>query len=131
VPYDFAQIAEYEGVPAAMMVAFPNINEAIADLDGRLLPFGWLKLIWRLKVKFPEFVRVPLMGVRKEFQKSRLGAALALMVIDAVRQRAVARGIQQAEMSWILEDNRGMRTILDGIGGKVYKRYRIYGKQLG
>jgi len=131
VPLDFVQIAEVEGIPAAMVVAFPNINEAIRDLNGRLLPFGWLKLLWRLKVNFPKFARVPLMGVRKEFQKSRLGAALAIMVIEAVQTQALRRGIQLAELSWILEDNMGMRTILDGIGGKVYKRYRIYGKELG
>lgn len=130
VPYDFVQIAEVEGVPAAFIAAFPNINEAIRDLNGRLLPFGWVKLLWRLKMSFPRIARVPLMGVRKDFQKSRLGAALALIIIEAVRDRAVRRGIEQAELSWILEDNKGMRNILDGIGGKVYKRYRIYSKQL-
>jgi GNAT superfamily N-acetyltransferase len=130
VPYDFVQIAEVEGAPAAMIVAFPNLNEAIRDLNGRLLPIGWIKLLWRLKVSFPRIARVPLMGIRKDFQKKRLGAALAVMVIDAVRARGVRRGIKYAELSWILEDNKGMRNILDGIGGKVYKRYRIYGKQL-
>ena len=57
-------------VAAAMIVGFPDINEAIRDLNGRLLPFGWLKLLWRLKVRFPKKTRVALMGVRKEFQKS-------------------------------------------------------------
>jgi GNAT superfamily N-acetyltransferase len=130
VPPDFVQIAEVEGVPAAMIVVFPNINEAIADLNGRLLPFGWLKLLWRLKLRFPQTARVPLMGVRQDFQKSRLGAALALMVIEAVQVHALRRGVKQVELSWILEDNMGMRNILDGIGGKVYKRYRMYDKEL-
>ena len=130
VPPDFVQIAEVDGIPAAMMVVFPNINEIIRDLNGRLLPFGWLKLLWRLKIKFPQTARVPLMGVRREFQKSRLGAALALMVINACQLHALRRGIKEVELSWILEDNLGMRTILDGIGGKVYKRYRVYDKKL-
>ena len=46
---EYAWIGEVDGEPAAMTVTLPNINEAIADLHGRLLPFGWLKLLWRLK----------------------------------------------------------------------------------
>ena len=130
VPPDFVHIAEVDGVPAAMIVVFPNINEIIRDLNGRLLPFGWLKLLWRLKIKFPNTARVPLMGVRREYQKSRLGAALALMLIQAVQVHALGRGIKEVELSWILEDNEGMRTILEGIGGRVYKRYRMYDKPL-
>ena len=130
VPPDFVQIAEVDGVPAAMIVGFPNINEIIRDLDGRLLPLGWLKLLWRLKIRFPQTARVPLMGVRREFQKSRLGVAIALMIIQAVQAKGLRRGVKGVELSWILEDNTGMRTILDGIGGWVYKRYRMYDKQL-
>ena len=70
------------------------------------------------------------MGVRREYQKSRLAAALALMVIKACQVSALRRGIKEVELSWILEDNVGMRTILDGIGGRVYKRYRVYDKPL-
>jgi GNAT superfamily N-acetyltransferase len=131
VPDDLVQIAEVDGEPAAMIVAFPNVNEAIHDLNGRLFPFGWLKLLWRLKVRHLSTLRVPLMGVRKQYQNSRVGAALALGVIVAAREPAVNRGIRQAEMSWILEDNMGMRNIIESLGGTAYKRYRIYGKELG
>ena len=47
------RIAEVDGEPAAFIVVIPNINEAIRGLDGRLLPFGWAKLLWRLKVRHP------------------------------------------------------------------------------
>ena len=124
------QIAEINDRPVAMIVAMPNINEAIRDLDGRLLPFGWLKLLWRLKVRYPQSARVALMGVRREFQNSRLGAALAFRVIDAVRWRLVSKGIRKVEMSWILEDNAGMRNIIETIGGRLTKRYRVYEKSL-
>lgn len=128
---DFVQIAEVDGVPAAMIVALPNVNEVIADLKGRLLPFGWLQLLWRLKVTFPKTARVPLMGVRKRFHRTPLGAALAFGVIDAVRGPGIRRGVQEVELSWILEDNAGMRNILESIGCIPYKRYRIYEKSLG
>ena len=126
----FVQIAEIDGDPVAMIAVLPNINEAIADLDGRLLPFGWAKLLWRLKRRHPMGVRVALMGVRRHLQRSRLGNALAMLVIDAARQTGLRRGATQAEMSWILEDNRGMCSIIESLGGRCYKRYRIYGKPL-
>ena len=124
------QIAEIDGRPVAMIVAMPNINEAIRDLNGRLLPFGWAKLLWRLKVRHPQSARVALMGVRREFQNTRLGAALAFRVIDAVRWGMVKKGIRKVEMSWILEDNAGMRNIIETIGGRQTKRYRVYEKSL-
>jgi hypothetical protein len=127
---EFVQIAEINGKAAAMIVVVPNINEAIRDLNGRLFPFGWLKLLWRLKVAHPKSARVPLMGVRRSYQDSLLGPALAFMVIDAVHAPAAKLGIREVEMSWILEDNLGMRNIIESIGGTVYKRYRIYGKEL-
>ena len=125
---DAVQIAEVDGVPAAMIVALPNLNEVIRDLQGRLLPFGWLKLLWRLKVKSPKTARVVLMGVRKHFQRSPLGAALVFLLIDAVRGYGIRRGVQEVELSWILEDNMPMRNILTMVGGVPYKRYRIYEK---
>ncbi len=130
VPDDMIQIAEVDGAPAAFIVMLPNLNEAIADLDGKILPFGWAKLLWRLKVRFPHSARVPLMGVRSAFQRTRLGPGLAFAVIHAVRNASVARGVRNVEMSWILEGNKGMRNIIETIGGRVSKRYRVYEKQL-
>jgi hypothetical protein len=130
LPDDQVQIAEVDGVPAAFMVAVPNVNEAIKDLNGKLFPLGWLKLLWRLKVAYPKSARVAMMGVRQRYQNSRLAAALAVMVVEAARPPAVKRGVLSAEMSWILDDNMGMRSILDALGGVIYKRYRIYGKEL-
>ncbi len=130
MPDDYIQIAEYDGEPVAFIVALPNLNEAARDLNGRLLPFGWAKLLWRLKVRHPRTARVPLMGVRQSYQHSRLGPTLAFMVIDAVRKALHARGVTDVEMGWILEDNDGMRNIIETIGGEAYKRYRVYQKEL-
>ncbi len=127
---ELIQIAEIDGEPAAFIVALPNINEAVRDLHGRLLPLGWLKLLWRVKVRFPHTARVPLMGVRRKFQGKRLGAALAFAVIDAVRGRLHRRGVNEVELSWVLESNTGMRDIIEAIGGRAYKRYRVYEREL-
>ncbi|HDZ8012965.1 TPA: N-acetyltransferase [Citrobacter amalonaticus] len=130
VPDDMIHIAEIDSVPCAFIVGLPNINEAIADLKGRLLPFGWAKLFWRLKVSGVRTARVPLMGVRQEYQFSRIGPVMALLLIEALRDPFARHHIDALEMSWILESNSGMRTILERIGGVAYKRYRLYEKQL-
>lgn len=124
------RIAEVDGEAAAFMVTIPNLNEAIRGLDGKLLPFGWAKLLWRLKVRHPATVRVPLMGVRRKYQHTRLGPALAFLVIVGAQPRSLELGIKEAELSWILEDNAGMRSIIESIGGHAYKRYRVYEREL-
>lgn len=128
VDESYVQIAEVDGKPVAMLVAFPNVNEVIHDFNGRLLPFGWLKAIVGLKLFKPKTARVALMGVRKAFQRTPLGAALAFGLIDEVRKAGIPHNIQHVELSWILEDNQGMRHMLESIGGIPYKTYRIYSK---
>ncbi len=130
VPAEFVAIAEIDGQPAALIVVFPNLYEAIRDLRGRLLPFGWMKLLWRLKTRSIRTLRVPLMGVRRQFHDSRMGAALALSLIGHVQKVALKRAYKKVEMSWILEDNKGMRSMIENIGGTAYKRYRIFSKPL-
>jgi len=127
---EYGAIAELQGRPVAMSVTLPNIHEAIADLGGRILPFGWAKLLWRLKVRGLISGRMPLMGVRKEFHGSPMGAALAFAVVDMVRGNHWRMGTREAELSWILEDNLPVRRIVESFGGKPYKTYRIYGKDL-
>lgn len=122
--------ADIDGEPAGFMVLLPNINEAIRDLKGRLFPFGWAKLIWRLKAAGVKTGRVPLMGVKRKFAASMRGQLLPFQLIDAVSQQARARGYERFELSWVLEDNTAMRRICDVGGAKIYKTYRLYEKAL-
>jgi hypothetical protein len=123
-------LAEVDGETAGCMIVLPNLNEFIGDLNGRLLPIGWLKLLWRLRFTSFRSIRVPLMGIRKRFQNSRIGASIALSMIDQCRSKYLPRGVTDCEMSWILESNAPMRGILDAAGCEAYKRYRIFGKSL-
>jgi len=130
VPADYTWIAEADGEPAAFIVLIPNLNEAISDLNGKLFPFGWAKLIWRLKVRGPKSARIALMGVRKKHQNTRLGPALALATIGALHDPGTKRKLERIEMSWVLEQNQATRGIIEKMGGSVSKRYRIYRKEL-
>lgn len=122
--------AEIDGEAAGFMVLLPNINEAIRDLRGRLFPFGWATLIWRLKVRGVKTGRVPLMGVKRRFATTMRGQLLPFQLIDAVARSARKLGYERYELSWVLEDNTAMRRICDVGGAKVYKTYRLYEKAL-
>ena len=123
-------IAEYQGKPAAFTAIFPNLNEAIRDMNGRLFPFNWIKLLWRMKVKRPKTARMPMMGVRKSLQATPIGAALALSVIRSVREFNFSNGVEDSELSWILERNDRVRHVIEMVGGVPYKTYRVYEKPL-
>lgn len=123
-------IAEVEGEPAAFGVILPNLNEAIADLDGKLLPFGWAKLLYRLKIAGVKSARMPLMGVRKRFQGTPMGGALAFAVIGKLHGVAKRHGFQQMELSWVLEENRSTRRIIEAGEAQLHKTYRVYEKDL-
>ena len=127
---DWIWFMDIDGEPAAFIVLLPNLNDAIGDLDGKVFPFGWAKLIWRLKFQPVRSGRVPLMGVKKKFTRDRRGIMAPFLLIDAIRGTSVPRGLKRAEYSWILEDNRPMRHILEGLSAYIYKTYRIYQKQI-
>jgi hypothetical protein len=127
---DYVVIAEYQGEPVAFSVFLPNLNEWIKGFNGRILPFNWVKLIGNVIRKRPTSIRMPLMGVRKKLHDNPVGSAIAIAIIDKARQYQIERGVKECEMSWILEDNHGMRHIIESVGGKPYKTYRIYEKGL-
>ncbi|MBX9609062.1 MAG: N-acetyltransferase [Gammaproteobacteria bacterium] len=130
IPPDFIQIAEMDGEGVAFIVLLPNVNDAIADLDGRLLPFGWAKLVSRLFIGYPRTARIPLMGVRRRLHHTRLGPGLALSVVQALREPGIRKGVEEVEMSWILETNEAMKGIIEILGGRQSKHYRVYEKAL-
>lgn len=121
---------ELDGEPVAFGVCLPNLNEAIRDLGGRLLPFGWVKLLWRLKVRHPLTVRMPLMGVRRSLGGTLAGNVAPLLLIDAIGREGRQIGFKVAELSWILEDNLPVIHMIESVGGRRYKTYRVYGKPL-
>ncbi|THD37700.1 MAG: N-acetyltransferase [Sphingomonas sp.] len=128
---DLIRIAELDGKPVAFMITLPDLNEAIKPLDGSLLPFGWAKLLLWLRKPKVTTMRVPLMGVVKELQSSRLASQLAFMMIEYIRRAAVARyGASRGEIGWVLDDNQGMNAIADAIDSHVNKVYVIYERAL-
>lgn len=124
-------IAEVEGRPVAFMLTFPDINDALAKIRGKLFPFGWIHMLRWLRQPKGAGMRVPLMGVLKELHNSRLASQLAFMMIEAIRQEAKGKfQSTRGEIGWILEDNQGMVAIADTINSTINREYVIYEKRL-
>ena len=128
---DLIRVAELDGEPVAFMMTLPDLNELTRDLNGELFPFGFIKLLWRLRNPSTRTMRVPLMGVLKKLHGSRLASQLAFMMIEYIRRDAVARfGTERGEIGWVLDDNGPMKSIADAIESKVNRIYRIYEKDI-
>ncbi len=128
---ELVRVAEIDGEPVAFMITIPDINELTKDLNGELFPFGFVKLLWRLRNPRTRRARVPLMGVARKLHQTRLASMLAFMMIEYSRREAVGKfGMQIGEFGWILEDNKGMLSIAELPGARVNHRYRIYEKAL-
>jgi hypothetical protein len=128
---DLIMIAEYEGEPVAFMMTLPDLNQVLKPMGGRLFPFNWIKLLWWLKKPSTKTMRVPLMGVLKKHQASRLASQLAFMMIEYIRVAAIREyGAERGEIGWILDDNQGMNAIAEAIESTINKEYVIYQKGL-
>lgn len=128
---DLIMIAEYEGEPVAFMMTLPDLNEVLHPMEGKLFPFNWAKLLWWLRKPKARTMRVPLMGVLKKHQSSRLASQLVFMMIEKIRHAATSNyGGTRGEIGWVLDDNQGMNAIAEGIGSTVNKEYTIYQKAL-
>jgi GNAT superfamily N-acetyltransferase len=115
--------AMHEGQEVGFAFGLPNYNEIIKELNGRLMPFGFLRLLFnRRQIKG---MRAVVFGVLPRFQHT----GLAYLLYDELERRAKARGYEWAETSWQLEDNEAINRFTTSIGGKIYKKYRIFEKK--
>jgi GNAT superfamily N-acetyltransferase len=116
-------LAEVGGKPAGFSLALPDFNQVLARLNGRLFPFGIFKLLWHAKIRRKiDGVRIITMGVVPEFQKRGIDTVFYVETFNV----GVRRGYSWAEMSWVLEDNTLMNRVLELLGARLYKKYRIY-----
>ncbi len=121
---NFAHIAEIDGKPVAFSVALPDYNQIFRNMDGKLLPFGWLKILMN-KNKIDK-VRTALMGVIPEYQ----GRGIDVLLHREAIENGLEEGVYSSEVGWILENNVQMVRVAEKIGGTLDKRYRMYKKDL-
>jgi hypothetical protein len=121
---DWGFIAEKGDETVGVAFTLPDINQALAKTRGRLLPFGWLKFL--LAKRRIDRVRVFALGVKNDYRHTGVAAGLYLKHLEA----ASPDGVPAGETGWILETNEPMNRAMEGMGGKVVKKYRIYEKAL-
>ncbi len=122
---DLTLILYVDGKPSGIVSLVPDVNQVLKRMNGRLFPFGIFKwLYYRRKI---DLCRAIALGVTKEFQHT----GLELFLFSEVLKRAASKGYTRWEVSWVLEDNAPVvNTISRRLGGKVYKRYRIFEKKV-
>lgn len=117
----FAFVAEIDGEAAGFMLCAPDYNRVFKEIpNGRLFPFGLAKILLaksRLRTG-----RIMALGIKEQF---RTGSILPLFMHEAAR-RAIAYGSAGAEASWILDDNQAMRQPIEALGGRIYRRWRVF-----
>jgi len=123
---NWAMIAEArDGTVVGAALTLPDFNQVLAKVkDGRLLPFGWLAAL-RNRKKVNQ-VRVFALGVKLEYQHTGVAARMYQLHFEAAATTPQTGG----EMGWILETNKAMNRAMEGMGGKVVRKYRVYEREL-
>lgn len=114
---------EIDGKNVGFALVMLDYNYIFKKMNGKLFPFGFLKLLSKKEKSEIKWCRIITLGLIPEFQKKGLDAVFYWEIVN----RAAAKGILLGEASWILEDNEMMnRGARDVMNGTVYKKYRIY-----
>jgi GNAT superfamily N-acetyltransferase len=114
------EVASGDPRPIGFLLAVPDINCALKKINGRLLPFGLIKLLWHSRKIHS--IRIITMGVVHEYQSLGAGSVF----LSEIYKRAPAAGYPSGEMGWVLENNQMMNRAAELIGGRLTKRYRVY-----
>jgi len=121
---NWAMIAEKDGKVVGAALTLPDIDQVLTRMKGRLLPTGWWHFLRRRR--HIDRLRVFALGVKHSYQHFGVAAAL----YERHVQMAAEVGPKGGHMGWILETNNSMNRAMEGMGGKVVQRYRIYERSL-
>ena len=122
--YTKAAAAEMQGRLVACAVALPDINQALKGTNGKLFPFGLVKLL--LRARYIDQVRLLLLGIDSAYRTT----GLYPLLIAELHRQSIGGPYKRAEFSWVLEDNRDINEPAAQAGARRYKTYRIFQKAL-
>ena len=121
---DIALFLELNGQVAGVAIGLPDVNQVLKRARGRLVPFGIIAYLNRRKII--DQLRLAILGLRPEYRNKGLETVL----VDDLYEKAISKGYQRCEASWVLEDNRAMNRALKVSGARLYKTYRLYQKEI-
>jgi len=124
------RIAQWRGEDIAVVSQIPDVNEALVGLGGKLWPSGWARLLWRIHGRGTRITRIPMIGIASRWQGTRIGSmAVSLLLAEAIT-KARGAGIEETEISWILETNRAMLNLVRSLPAHHTRTFRIYEREL-
>jgi len=121
---NWAMIAEKDGEVVGAALTLPDVDQALARMKGRILPIGWWHFLRRKR--FITQLRVFALGVLPQHQHLGVAAALYERHLETAQQH----GPRGGHMGWILETNKPMNRAMEGMGGRIVQRYRLYERGL-
>jgi len=127
---ELSRLVYIDGEPAAFAYALPNVNEMLTGLDGKLLPLGFLKLAYRLKVRGPRTARLVGLGIRSKFRKDRRYMGLSAYLYVEMNEAGRRLHIPWGELSYVDEANSAMNAGVKMMGAELYKKSRVFERQL-
>jgi GNAT superfamily N-acetyltransferase len=124
------RIAHWRGEDIAVVSQIPDVNEALVGLGGKLWPSGWARLLWRIHGRGTRMTRIPMIGIASRWRGTRIGSmAVSLLLAEAIT-KARGAGIEETEISWILETNRAMLNLARSLPAHHTRTFRIYEREL-
>ncbi len=123
-------IASYRGEDVAVAVQIPDANEALKGLQGRLLPFGFARFLWRIHVSGTRMTRVPMTGVAKKWRNTRIATEAASGLATRMIEDARKAKVEEIEFSWMLETNASAINSVRSAPARHSRTFRIYERSL-
>jgi hypothetical protein len=124
------RIAQWRGEDIAVVAQIPDVNEALVGLGGKLWPSGWARMLWRIHGRGTRRTRIPMIGIASRWRGTRIGSmAVSLLLAEAIT-KARSAGIEEAEISWILETNRAMLNLVRSLPAHHTRTFRVYEREL-
>jgi hypothetical protein len=124
------RIAEWRGEPIGIVAMIPNANEAFIELKGKLLPFGWLRLMTRIHLTGTRRARLPMAGIIRKWRDTRVGQMAMNRLMMEMASTARKNRIREVEISWVLETNVHAIQGVEMFGARPIRKFRIYQRPL-
>jgi hypothetical protein len=125
------RIATFEGEDVAVAAQIPDANEALKGLQGRLWPFGFARLLWRIHVRGTRMTRAPITGVAKKWRNTKVAAFAVSGLVARSIEDARKAGVEEIEYSWMLETNEIALNSVRSLPARHTRTFRVYEKSLG
>jgi hypothetical protein len=124
------RIAVHQGEDVAVAAQIPDVNEALRGLGGKLAPFGFAKLLWRIHVRGTRMTRAPITGVAKKWRNTKVAALAVYGLVARSIQDARKAGVEEIEYSWMLETNTVAINSVRGLPARHTRTFRVYERTL-